>query len=303
MFLSLGCYRGGEFIKCIQNTVMRRSILLCLLTGCLILTIPIIIWLMLNSAFDSFIDCYIKYNILYSTHFGGENRWQYSFIHFFNEAMVLLSSGIVIYLAVRRHLYFDILYMIYMFITFLSVSMSGNTYMHYGMIFIPMITYPIAKFLWESKSIQVSESMNIRFGTLYLTCIVAAPVWLNGLNGILAQSSERDFSEDLLYISETVKANSSQEDRISVCGNWNAVYLLSDRLSSSYYSYQSACYIEQSMMEEYYRELEERPPKVIVGDNYERMPEQMKSYISQYGYIVVGTNENGIWNIYVQKDE
>ena len=119
----------------------------------------------------------------------------------------------------------------------------------------------------------------------------------------MAQSSERDFSEDLLYISETVKANSSQEDRISVCGNWNAVYLLSDRLSSSYYSYQSACYIEQSMMEEYYRELEERPPKVIVGDNYERMPEQMKSYISQYGYIVVGTNENGIWNIYVQKDE
>lgn len=64
---------------------------------------------MLNSAFDSFIDCYIKYNILYSTHFEGENRWQYSFIHFFNEAMVLLSSGIVIYLAVRRHLYFDIL--------------------------------------------------------------------------------------------------------------------------------------------------------------------------------------------------
>lgn len=297
----------GVIFKCLRSKEELRRNFFSFLTGFLVLAIPIMLWLIINGALDDFIDCYIKYNMLYSSQQRGDGRWQYSFMLFLKETMVLLTTGITLYLAVKIHAFFDILYTIYIFTTLFFLSMSGNTYMHYGMILIPMMAYPVARFFGgTSEGSYAVKDVNIRFGVLYLTCVVAAPVWLAGVNDVLSQSTEKekkDFSDDLCYVSELVKGNSTEEDKITVWGNWDAVYLLSDRMSCSRYSYPGACFVEQSMIEEYFKELEESPPKVIVGGNYDSLPEQLNSFLVHYGYVVAGTNEEGIWNVYVRENK
>lgn len=59
--------------------------------------------------------------------------------------------------------------------------------------------------------------------------------------------------------------NTSDEDRISVCGSWDIIYLMSNRMHATKYSYLFPVgRMMPGIMDEYFEQLAEEQPKIIV---------------------------------------
>lgn len=79
-----------------------------------------------------------------------------------------------------------------------------------------------------------------------------------------------------------VEENTTEEDEISVYGNRNMVYNLSGRKSASKYSYQKPIgTICPEIMEEYFEEIKEKKPELIVVIE---MDDNMKKFLKENNY-------------------
>lgn len=78
---------------------------------------------------------------------------------FFNTAVFVIAFFIVIYLCKMGNRVLNFAYLLYMVITLGFICMSGQEYDHYGMIIVPMITYPIASLFGE---VEIKDANEIR---------------------------------------------------------------------------------------------------------------------------------------------
>ena len=157
------------------------------------------------------------------------------------------------------------------------------------MIFYPLIIYAIARVF--------SKFINFCNGSLIGKCIKAGiiPVciifivgfvflpWLSFLN--------KDVEEDKL-IATLVQSVTSKDDKITVCGNNNTIYLLSNRKSSSRYSYQyPIADVNSGIWEEYLKDIKKLTTKVIVvlPGTYETFPYKQINNIINESYNLIGT--------------
>lgn len=101
------------------------------------------------------------------------------------------------------------------------------------------------------------------------------------------------------YGKEPVYCYTQESDEILVVGNNDKIYLLSERLSASKYSYQSpVAFVDETIFDEFYAEIGDNNPKAIVTSYDFR---GMSEFLEAYAYTPVYST--GSHQIYMQSQE
>lgn len=283
-------------IYCIRQKryPMLQRFVISFFSGILFLAIPILIYLIMNHAFSDFIYDYFIFNMQYSSVSGRANLASRTtvFLRFLNTLPLLFSFVIVVVRARRGwgkgiSCLFDCSYIFYMLLSLVLIAMAGTNYAHYGMSLCTMYVYPFC-ILFQYLSHEESKKLRIDIFVLaYLTTTFLAPNWTPIIqkaaadihNGIYADNENWYDNEIICYISE----NTTPDDVITVFGNHNAYYLYSERRSASKYFYQFPIgTVSPDIMDEYFRDLEEKLPKVVVVAL--KGNEQMNNFLTNNNY-------------------
>lgn len=256
--------------------------LLWFICGFALVIMPILIWLIANHAFYDFWNDYIVFNRLYVSE-ASFYRIRIAFFYF------LISTPMVISLVSLIHCYrvkkdiFHCAYICYYFLTLFWISMAGRKYPHYGMILIPLMAYPIGYVLMSvEKTIKHSAMLQV------VVWIVSISVWWEGIVHVAEGWEQRnnDVGRMCDSIVEMIMERTDEDDRITVWGNWNIIYVLSHRAPAVKYSYQiPIADVNNAIYTEYYEELERKIPKLIIiqpGVPKERMEEFLNEHIEYY---------------------
>lgn len=142
--------------------------------------------------------------------------------------------------------------------------------MHYGMVLVPAVSFPIASLfgIINQKKHEQIEKVLALIVTTYLMGVIVMPSWLELSAGIVTMYDDREStnrSQTIYEISDYIKKNTLEDESISVYGNWDVIYVLSGRIHATKYSYLFPIVaVRPSIMDEYFEELKEQLPKIIV---------------------------------------
>lgn len=267
------------------------------LVGMSLMLIPVLVWLVVKGALMPFIDSYFKYNMKYTEALSASNSRYTAISTYLSDSVVSIAAISTIVLMFAKRNIKNCLYVCFFFANILMVSMAGKISMHYGMIIVPSLIYPLAGIAAEIDA----KPNDVRIGPSILLVLILVPYvwysWMLGITTAIGQFSSRnqDYVSNVnREIANIVMQNTYQNDKITVCGNWNIIYLLSDRCSSSRYSYQTVCSIDEDMQDEYFEELTENPPSIIVLRNDFYPMEKMTAYLEQVSYDDIGGDNAGV---------
>ncbi len=244
--------------------------------GILLVFVPIIVWLCLNSSFGSFIDDYIIFNFIYSNTLA-LSKFN-AFLAFISTPPMLVSETVLFYFCVKQSKKEDWLCLSALFLSVVLAGISGRKYGHYGMIFYPFIIYATSRLFYECwLEICMTKAKNkfslkniiipVAIALCFSGCIIY-PIVTNIFNGnstIILYPSDNIDSVENRKIIDVIQLITNENDKISVVGNDNSLYLLANRKSVSKYSYQyPIANIKHNIWEEYLNDIQKSPAKVIV---------------------------------------
>lgn len=286
------------FIKTVQEKDWRqlRQFFLWFIAGFALIVLPIVIWLAINGALKQCFQDYIIFNMKYceaadegqSVNFS--DKWN-TFFNFFNSsAYVIGFVGILFHL--RKQPFTNITYAIYMLASLLFISISGMTYNHYGMALVPVTIYPISLIFSDLENLSDNGSKRIAwiFVTVYVLNVLMTPTWIDLIKSIpvsYEQRAEKQVSPLYNNITEVINTYSSENDSISVYGNYDFIYVHSHRKHATRYSYQFPIgQVMPQIMEEYMEQLQaELPVIIIVQQN--RYDDNISQFLNQNSYSFV----------------
>ena len=271
------------------------------LTGVVAVILPIVIWLLVRNDLSYCVRDYILFNMKYSSSEGGRatlsTKWE-SFFAFFNTTVYIIAFfSTIFHLKEKKTVHIS--YLVYLVVTIALMVMSGKAYGHYGMILIPAVVYPISLVFSDIEKIKEEGPKRalLVVVSLYLISAVIVPNWMPAVEGlplVYENRKENQRSEITETIVSMIDEMTSEDDRISVYGSWDIIYVLSDRAHATRYSYQFPIgEVMPEIMEEYIEDLGKELPKVIVvawGRYDKRIREFLKAnhYVMQYA----SNNEN-----------
>ena len=265
------------------------------LLGLGIVIIPICLWLALNHSLVQFWEDYIQFNRVYISAAGGmalfSAKWN-SFFTFLNNTIVIIAVVISALCCKKKEiLYWS--YSMYLFVTLLFICLSGMTFYHYGMVLVPAVAFPLATafaycrnaFADMGKGNVITKAISI-----YLLSAIILPTWLPCVGKVaeLYETREEQHSSNTeKEVCEYIVNHTEPEDKISVYGNWGIIYVRSNRMHATRYSYQFPVgQVMPQIMQEYWEQLANELPKVIVveADNYD---EEIIQFTETNGYEMV----------------
>lgn len=241
--------------------------------GAALVTVPIIIWLLLNNALDPFIQDYIYFNFMYSSDTVRVSAFNviYSILYFSISIPLVLCFPILLYYCIESNNTFDWLCLLSVLLSLLLMCISGKHYTHYGMILCPFVTYSVSRLF---SNLDVSYRHTKKYTAVFFSAIVAiallfSHVEMDIANNIVSTILHPEISFYENEVATIVKKNTKEGDKISVCGSNNIVYLLSGRDSVSKYSYQyPIALIDPTIKKEYLEDLKKlRAEMIIIEDN------------------------------------
>lgn len=262
--------------------------------GVIIAVSPFIAFFAYEGALADFFDVYIKFNAQYTS--------EVTLLSFVGTVYCFLSPVVVITLVIALFEFFqkkfelrNIAYFSFFLLSLIALSISGRPYGHYGMILIPACIFPIGTLL----SMYKKDDWFNRISLSSFIAVLILTSWLRP-SLVLARDAFRGVyvpsDECIDNVVSFVKANSNESDEILVVGNDNRIYILSERLSASKYSYQDPITsVSESIYNEFYDEIQNNNPKIIITKyEFDGMPEFLESnaYVSMYS--------NAMYNIYMQ---
>lgn len=263
------------------------------LVGVIAVVLPISIWLISEGAFGEFVQCYLSFNMRYSFPMDSCGRASMlsqrirAVFEFANNKFIIISISVMIYTAVKKKTLVNISYIVYIFINLILTAMSGRTFGHYAMTLVPMVVFPLSIIGGLCKNDNESSGIIKIYLALCVFSITTIPLWIERTNDILLKFELRNTdhaSVTMTDICNVIQTNSTKEDKITVYGNWDIVYVVADRMSASKYSYQFPIgTIDEQIMDDYFAELEKVVPKIIViQDGY--LDENIENFIEEYDY-------------------
>lgn len=244
-------------IGVLVNSILKKEykqlarFILYFLVGVFILVIPFIIYILANNAWKDFIYDYWIYNFSYTSD-SGVSKWQ-AFFHFANNIIIIAAFVCILYRIVKEKNKFDVLYLICMLATIGVMALSGYTFAHYAMIMLPLLIYPFVNALKDEK---------VNCVVLFILIFAVVPAWLTYVKTIDVKYKERNTEQSVgttYDICSYIQQNTAEDDPIAVYGNWNIIYLQSNRMSATKY-----CYSVPTLEDEYYEELDKAKPVLIV---------------------------------------
>lgn len=277
-------------IKYRQNNDFHtcKTFFIWFIVGTLIILLPIMIWLFLNNAIYEYISDYFLFNIEYINSLPqgkGTARRVESFIYFLKNPVIIFAFISQIYISYKKFSLFTISYLCYMVLTLASIAISGRLLDHYGMTLVPMMAVPL-QFIGCMQKENIYKPVTL-LSFLFILSYTALPLWFDNINHVFQEYSNRNenYYDIETKISDIIVSNTSKEDKIIVCGNWNAIYNLSDRFSASRYSYQNApCGISEIRKKEFLHDIETTVPKIIVLPHDALIKNDMEIYIQEHNY-------------------
>ena len=254
--------------------------------GLLIGLAPFVLWLAAGGALQACWETYIVFNVTYAARMAGDHAARQrlrAFCRFFllcKMGYVLLPCGFALLRerALRdRAAGFSLALLL---VSLLSVSMSGMTYSHYGMVLLPTLIYPAALFFSYAEQHVRGRVQRYAVG---LMVVVAFFMLRTSYQNI--HSNWRVDDPELQRLVDAVQENTTPEDTISVWGNQDAIYVRSQRRSASIYSYQRpiATVVDPQIGQRYFEELEAAPPKLVIL--CDEGNERMQSFLETHGYV------------------
>ena len=253
--------------------------------------LPFILWLWVRGAMRAAIDSYITFNFQYSSAKFSQMGWlevgKYLIFHF---VPVISAIGILVMLFWDRTNK-SVMILLSWMLSIVLILLPGNRYRHYVLVLIPVIVYPIA---WLISWCVNSAGTKKKAVVLILAAILCWNVRsqgkqmlrtvLDSVSRAIATESEPDSVVDIIL------ERTDDEDCITVYGNCDRYYLLSHRMSASRYSYQDPIgIVNPEILEEYFDDLAQNIPKVVVWPGCQENPDweqdRMYQFLEANGYL------------------
>ena len=197
---------------------------------------------------------------MYSSKAGGRAtpsaKWN-SFLTFATGAVYLIAF-VGIACNIKKNSFLNITYALYMIIGLILVSMSGMTYAYYGMALVPVVVYPLSLIMEDVEKLSNQDIASVikMLITAYMITTFIIPNSLETIKAIPSYYEKRNnvqFDETTNEICETVSNLTSENDTISVYGQWNIIYVKTHREHATKYSYQFPIgKVMPEIMDEYY---------------------------------------------------
>lgn len=265
LFILINCIRSKKIAD------LKRFVLYFVI-GLLIPIIPAVVWLALNGALGEFWNAYIVFNSAYSQIVTSPGTTRFikvwnSLFNFINNSTILASFVITILLIKENKN--NVIYLIYMIVSLLFICLSGREYMHYMTIYIPIIVYPFAILFEHFNSTKNDSNKLVKLIVIvYLVSNIIIPSWMKTIKEIpksYYQKDQNNISLDVSNIVKVIDDNTEPVDKISVYGNFDIYYVVSNRMHATKYSYQYPIgKVLPSIIDEYFDQLREEKPKIIV---------------------------------------
>lgn len=211
--------------------------------------------------------------------------------------MIALAIGIIFYIVFKRK-FIDVVYGFYFLIEILMVSMSGMRYGHYGMVFVPMISYPLA--IGLEKLYEKINKKGVSIVTISLIIITLLLPNLTSLakSIITPNRPKDDFGLSNINttqnISTLILKEAKIDDTLSVYGSYTRLHVQTKLISPSKYIYQYPIgVVEPKILENYFKELDDNPPNWFVV-SYGNNDEKVNEFINKHSYIEVENIDDNI---------
>ena len=285
-------------IDCIRNKEIFNlfKYILFFILGISVCLVPCIIWLWINGALKACIDTYILFNIEYSgalNSFGEyfktlyDNVFQYS---------IFFVSAASIYIVYKRRDMVSLFGLLGFMLSLIMAVKSRVIYAHYLLILIPAAIVPFSFLFSEiEKRFDADRFLSV---ALIVSIVLAflRPTIKIVKEDLIAVSGFRNYVSDRIekdHITQRIIELTDEGDEISCYGNCNKYYLTSNRMSVSKYSYQyPIAEIDSMIRKEYFSELKENKPKLIVWCDFEENDncyrDEMYRFVIENGYIQEG---------------
>lgn len=280
--------------------------------GIAIVVLPIMLWLIVNNAFNDFIRDYFIFNFKYSS-----DPERASFINiieaikfFLMGPPILTSLPFLFLLCIKLKRNTDWLCAFTLLLSVVLSCISGQRYEHYGMIFYPLIVYAFCRVFYEfslleenSNKLKVKKFILLFFYSSLICC------YLLSFSGFFFKKNTFPVFytiPDLTIgkqIAIVIQNLTNENDRITAVGNADILYLLSNRKSASKYSYQIPIgKIYPKVWQEYIDDIRQLKAKVIV------LPKRIKRVYPYQDIMKIVNDKYELinivsgWEIYLLKD-
>lgn len=288
----------GVLIECAKKQEMTKFIkyIFIAFLGVAVIIVPIIIWLMKNDAFMPFIEDYLEFNSMYISdpQRASKKNILKAFFYFVEGAPFVCSTAILVYFAFQKKKLLDWLFVITLILSIAEMCMNGQQYGHYGMVLIPLLTYGLSRVVFEISFAKYSLALKTAAACMMIMMFANSfYFFIMGLAKSLIHYQPLPFIE-AQEIASIIKDNTNENDKITVCGNNNIVYLLSGRMSSSVYSYQEPLSsVDTRIYEKYVDDLKRLDTKMLIVDKERWLNNDIYGFINENYVLVkeVGPNE------------
>lgn len=283
--------RAKEIFKCA----------LMIITGIVIMLIPVLIYFGVNGALDDLFECYWRFNFIYSgTDLTVRNLFKVILFLSYRILPVFILFVLSLIPGIKNKLFrMNLLFVI---ISYITSSISGREYSHYAITLLPCFIIPLAV-LFDSV-----YKADIRIGkTLALiSCITASIgtavfVFMNTAYEVI--SNPRTEPAIVNYL----KSTTTPEDDVLVINGYGIFNLLSNRYTEQRFFYQHPLEVYSVYYDQFFDELGKTRPDVIVfvesRDTYDRQKQDAQEHNVRRYIVDIGTFCDDTTNGYTLEDK
>jgi len=264
----------GVAIDCVKKKriINIARYIVWFILGAVAVIVPVLVWLRMGKALDFFWEDYIVFNLKYSSDAerASTGNVLQAIVTFSKSTPVLFGGVLLVHYAIERKRLFDWLMVAALVLSIVAMCISGQTYGHYALILCPLIAYAFASIMGdiainESKKELIIDTVkkNVRCRVIIIKAIILLFLIMIAVH--LRPRMVFEYGGATDEIIETIKNNSGEDDKITVCGNRDWIYLRSNRQSASVYSYQEPiAEISIEIRDRYLEEIRDKKARVIV---------------------------------------
>ena len=255
------------------------------ISGFLAIVIVFIIWLSCKGCLWEGVYDYIIFNFRYIR----SRRELLTSMEYWLTYEFYLFTVITMLFFIRKNMRIHSIYLVYMIVSYCFIAFMEDTSCHHGLILIPAVIYPISCIL-DSLKEKVELKRIVIIGVLSYMII---PAWFREMKPIpykLIHSNENSLSAEINEICSIVRENTDYDDKISVYGNWDVIYLFSDRAHATKYSFQNPIrFCDDKILDEYIEGLRSEHPKIIVlqGDGWGDYEGEIRKFLDTEDYELI----------------
>ena len=273
------------FIKDKRYKELYRAILL-FLGGFFAVAIPIIIYLLCTQSFGAMIDYYFVFNFSYV-----DSSSKAGIITFLFDCVLLApiaTLGIVYSVFAHSKSALLRVNLVSLAFAYISASISGRAFKHYGIVLIPFFVIPltlfVCDFLKKAKNVKVST---LKKSVLVFICVLSISLVISDTEVSLEKFTPDDGVDEVVeYITDV----SSEDDDVLVIGNDVSYYFKFNRGTENKFFYQTPpIEVSDEIYEQFIEEMKEHPSDFIVTRKQKHTEEEP----SAEALII-----NGLWHEY-----